>query len=119
MKEKGLNGFLDKGTFFKGEVHFDDLLRVDGKFEGTIKSESELVVGETAEIKGTVDVGSATINGFVDGLIKVKTRLELHAKAVVKGEIDAPVLIVQEGALFNGTCKMGNNKSENNNKGKK
>lgn len=119
MKEKGLNGFLDKGTFFKGEVQFDDLLRVDGKFEGTIKSNSELVVGETAEIKGNVDVGSATVNGLVDGVIKVKSKLELHTKAVVKGEIHAPVLIIQEGAKFDGTCKMEINKSETNNKVKK
>lgn len=112
MKEKGLNGFLDKGTFFKGEVQFDDLLRVDGKFEGTIKSSSELVVGESAEIKGTVDVGSATINGLVDGVIKVKSRLELHSKAIVKGEVHAPVFVVQEGAVFDGTCRMGNNKTE-------
>jgi len=112
MKEKGLNGFLDKGTFFKGEVQFDDLLRVDGKFEGVIKSNSELVVGESAEVKGTIDVGSAVINGFVDGIVKAKTKLELHEKAVVKGEINAPIIVIREGAVFDGSCKMGNIKPE-------
>jgi cytoskeletal protein CcmA (bactofilin family) len=93
----------------RGEVSFNDLLRVDGSFEGKVKSDNVLIVGDTADVKGEIEVGSATINGKVDGIIKVSEKLELHSKARVKGEIHAPVVVIQEGAVFDGRFVMTKN----------
>ena len=62
MKGKGgeLNGFLDRGSSFKGELEFEDTMRIDGRFSGKIVSKNELVVGESAHIEGDVHVGRAT-----------------------------------------------------------
>lgn len=106
MKEKEMNGFLDSGTMFKGDLVFEDLLRIDGKFEGTIRSESTLIVGESADVKGDLHVDSVIINGRLDGTISAKTRVEVNNRAKVKGEINTPALCIQEGAVFDGKINM-------------
>jgi len=107
MKEKEMNGFLDQGTVFKGDLVFEDLLRIDGKFEGTIRSDSELIIGESAEVKGEVMVDSVTVNGRVNGKITAKSRIEINSRARVTGELHSPVLSIQDGAVFDGTVTMG------------
>ena len=60
MKSKGsgeLNGFVDSGASFKGELEFEDTMRIDGRFNGKIVSKNELIVGESAHIEGDVHVG--------------------------------------------------------------
>lgn len=106
MKEREMNGFLDRGTTFKGDLAFEDMLRIDGRFEGTIRSESELIVGEGAEIKGEIIVDSVTINGRVDGTVRAKSRVEINGNAKMSGELHTPALSIQEGALFDGTVHM-------------
>lgn len=107
MKEKEMNGFLDQGSVFKGDLVFEDLLRIDGKFEGTIRSNSELIIGESAEVKGEVMVDSVTVNGRVDGKITAKSRIEINSRARVTGELHSPILSIQDGAVFDGTVAMG------------
>ena len=106
MKEREMNGFLDRGTTFKGDLAFEDMLRIDGRFEGTIRSESELIVGDGAEIKGEIIVDSVTINGRVDGTVRAKSRVEINGNARVSGELHTPALSIQDGALFDGTVHM-------------
>ncbi len=106
MKEHEMNGFLDRGTTFKGDLAFEDMLRIDGRFEGTIRSESTLIVGEGAEIIGEIMVDNVTINGRVDGKIRAKSRIQINGNAKVSGELYTPVLAIQEGALFDGTVHM-------------
>ncbi|BBB33478.1 conserved hypothetical protein [Thermotomaculum hydrothermale] len=106
MKERELNGFLDKGTFFKGEVTFKNLLRVDGKLNGVIRSNETLIIGEDADVEGEVFVGTCIINGRFKGKIEAKNKIEIHSKAIVEGEIKTPVLEVKEGGIFNGNCIM-------------
>jgi cytoskeletal protein CcmA (bactofilin family) len=108
MKEKEMNGFLDQGTTFKGDLVFEDLLRIDGKFEGTIRSESELIIGDSAQVKGELTVDSVTVNGRVDGKITAKSKIEINSRARVTGELHSPVLSIQDGAVFDGTVTMGN-----------
>ena len=60
-----LNGFLDRGSSFKGELEFEDTMRIDGKFNGTITSKNELIVGESANIDGTIHVGRIAISDRV------------------------------------------------------
>ncbi len=106
MKDREMNGFLDRGTVFKGDLTFDDMLRIDGQFEGTIHSQSTLIVGDGAEITGEIQVDTITVNGQVDGVIRAAERVEINKNARVKGEIHTPVLSIQEGAAFDGSIFM-------------
>jgi cytoskeletal protein CcmA (bactofilin family) len=109
MKGKSgeLNGFLDRGAVFKGEMEFEDTMRIDGKFNGRINSKNELIVGESAHIEGDVHVGRIAISGTVVGKIVASQRVEIHRNGKVYCDIDTPALVIEEGAIFQGNCVMG------------
>jgi cytoskeletal protein CcmA (bactofilin family) len=116
MKSKSgeLNGFLDRGATFRGELEFEDTMRIDGKFNGKISSKNELIVGESAHIEGDIHVGRIAISGTVVGKIIADTRVEIHRNGKVYSDIDTPALIIEEGAIFQGNCVMGDKKSAGN-----
>ena len=110
MKGKGsgeLNGFLDRGATFKGELEFEDTMRIDGRFNGKIMSKNELIVGESAHIEGDIHVGRIAISGTVVGKIVAEQRVEIHRNGKVFSDIDTPALVIEEGAIFQGNCTMG------------
>ena len=112
MKAKSgeLNGFLDRGAIFKGEMEFEDTMRIDGKFNGRISSKNELIVGESAHIEGDIHVGRIAISGTVVGKIVATQRVEIHRNGKVYSDIDTPALVIEEGAIFQGNCVMGDRK---------
>ncbi len=110
MKGKGngeLNGFLDRGSSFKGEMEFEDTMRIDGKFNGKIVTKNELIVGESAHIEGDLHVGRVAISGTVVGKITAEQRVEIHRNGKVYSDIETPALVIEEGAIFQGNCVMG------------
>lgn len=113
MKGKSgeLNGFLDRGAVFKGEMEFEDTMRIDGKFNGRITSKNELIVGESAHIEGDIHVGRIAISGTVVGKIVAAQRVEIHRNGKVYSDIDTPALIIEEGAIFQGNCTMADKKA--------
>lgn len=115
MKPEGttLNGFLDKGSHFSGDLEFEETFRIDGKFEGKIRSGSELILGDTAEVTGEIEVGRLSVNGRLKGTVRARERVELHARARVEADLTTPVLKIEEGALFEGSCRMGEEAKSN------
>lgn len=105
-----LNGFLDHGSSFKGELEFEDTMRIDGRFSGKIVSKNELIVGESAHIEGDLHIGRIAISGTVVGKIVASQRVEIHRNGKVYSDIDTPALIIEEGAVFQGNCVMGDRK---------
>ena len=80
---EALNGFVDSGCTLKGELEFSNSFRVDGRIEGTIRSRSELVIGEDGTVEGEIDVARCLVGGSVRGTIKASEKLVLHASAKV------------------------------------
>ena len=105
-----LNGFLDHGSAFKGELEFEDTMRIDGRFNGKIVSKNELIVGESAHIDADIHVGRIAISGTVVGKIVADQRVEIHRNGKVYSDIDTPALIIEEGAIFQGNWVMGDKK---------
>jgi cytoskeletal protein CcmA (bactofilin family) len=101
-----LNGFLDRGAVFHGELEFEDTMRIDGRFNGKIISKNELIVGESARIEGEINVGRVAISGVVIGKIRAEQKVEIHRTGKVYCEIDTPALSIEEGATFQGSCTM-------------
>jgi cytoskeletal protein CcmA (bactofilin family) len=108
-----LNGFLDKGSFFHGELVFEETFRIDGRFEGKVQSGAELILGDSAEVVGEIDVARLSVNGSLKGTVRARERVELHAQARVAADLTTPVLKIEEGAIFEGTCKMGDRPAGN------
>jgi cytoskeletal protein CcmA (bactofilin family) len=109
MKPKSggdLNGFLDRGSTYRGELEFEDTMRIDGRFNGKITSKNELIVGESASIDAEIHVGRIAISGTVSGKIRADQRIEIHRTGKVFCDLETPALIIEEGAIFQGTCAM-------------
>lgn len=101
-----LNGFVDSGCTLKGELEFSNSFRVDGLVEGTVRSRSELVIGEDGTVDGEIDVARCLVGGQVRGSIKASEKVVLHASAKVFGEIHAPAVVMEDGAFLEGKVEM-------------
>ena len=99
-------GFIGDVVKFSGEVCFKSMLRIDGHFSGNVtSSDGTLIVSTGAEVtQAVINVAIARINGTVEGDIHATKELVLGRTASVTGKVSAPALVVEEGALFNGTC---------------
>src|SRR5207248_10696116 len=97
----------DRGSSFRGELEFEDTMRIDGRFNGKIVTKNELIVGESAQIEGEVYAGRIAISGTIVGKIVAAQRVEIHRNGKVYSDIDTPALIIEEGAIFQGNCVMG------------
>ena len=101
-----ISAYLGKETVFEGKMTFEGVFRLDGKFEGEIFESGTLVVGETANVKGKILLNTIVINGLVEGDVCAKTRVEIHSTGKVYGTLLTPILIINEGGIFEGNCKM-------------
>ena len=101
-----LNGFIDRGSHFSGELTFEETFRIDGRFEGKIHSGSELILGDSAEVSAEIEVGRLSVNGTLRGSVRASERIELLASSRVYADLSAPILKVEEGAFLQGSCKM-------------
>ena len=99
-------GLLSRGVSIKGTVKFLNELLIDGEVEGTINSPGKLSVGEHAQIKGEIRAKSVKVRGNVEGNIFATERCELQAGCALRGDIEAPRLVVDENATFLGSAKV-------------
>jgi cytoskeletal protein CcmA (bactofilin family) len=107
IKDGTLSGFVASGTSVTGEATFKGLLRIDGHFSGRITSTSgSLIVGAGGRVDAKVEVAVATIQGIVNGDVVATERIELGRAAKLSGNIRAPALVIEQGAVFEGSCKM-------------
>jgi cytoskeletal protein CcmA (bactofilin family) len=107
IKEGRLSGFVGSGTVLTGETTFQAMLRVDGHLTGRVSSEvGTLVIGSSGKVDANILVAAAVINGIVNGDIVAQDRVELGRTARVVGNIQSPRLMIEDGAVFEGTCSM-------------
>ena len=107
LREGVVSGFVGGGTVVSGDAEFKGMLRIDGHFTGRVRSEKgSLIVSAGGVVEANVEVASAKINGTVNGDIIATGRLEFGRSARVRGNIQTPALIIEEGAIFEGSCRM-------------
>lgn len=107
LKEGIMSGFLGSNTVLTGDAEFKGMLRIDGRFTGRITSEKgTLIVSAGGIVDADLRVGTARVNGTVNGDIIATERIEMGRSAQVRGNIQTPVLVVEQGAIFEGGCRM-------------
>lgn len=102
--------FLGKGVDFKGIVHFEGTVRIDGRLEGEIHTKGTLVVGELATIKGIISAGVLVSSGKINGTVTANEKVQLLKPAVLIGDVRTPAITIEDGAHFHGMCDMGADK---------
>ncbi|HXD32071.1 MAG TPA: polymer-forming cytoskeletal protein [Pyrinomonadaceae bacterium] len=107
IKEGTLSGFVGSGTVVTGEASFKAMMRIDGQLSGRITSSGgTLVIGTNGRVDANIEVSVAQVHGTVNGDIIATQRLELGRSAKVSGNIQTPSLMIEQGAIFEGSCKM-------------
>src|ERR1051325_7482172 len=107
IKDGTLSGFVGSGTNVTGEAAFKSLLRIDGHFSGRVTSPTgTLIVGSGGRVDANIEVAVAQIQGTVNGDIVASQRIELGRAGKVNGNIQTPSLVIEQGGVFEGSCKM-------------
>jgi cytoskeletal protein CcmA (bactofilin family) len=107
IKEGTLTGFVGNGTTLNGEANFKGMLRVDGTLSGRVSSaDGTLIISTNGRVEANIEVAVAQIFGTVQGDIIASKRIEMGRVAKVTGNIQTPALIIENGALFEGSCRM-------------
>ena len=98
---------IAKGTVIEGKFLCTENVRLDGSIHGEVKVDKRFVMGDTSYVQGSIDARDAAIKGKIKGDILVKEALHLMESAVIDGNITAKTMVVEEGARYNGSCKIG------------
>ena len=91
---------------FNGNLSFEGSVRIDGQFEGNIKSSKEgtLIISETALVKGEIDVPNLLLHGTVRGNVRASKSIQIGPKGRLDGDLEYTMLALSEGASVNGRC---------------
>lgn len=107
LKEGTVSGYVGAGTTVAGDSEFKGMLRIDGHYSGRIRSEKgTLIVSSGGLVEANVEVATARVNGTLNGDIVAAERIEFGRTARVHGNIQTPALVIEEGAIFEGQCRM-------------
>jgi len=103
----GATCMIAKGTLIEGKFMSNEDAQINGTIKGEVHCKKRLLMGPTGWIEGTIHTHSAIIKGHIKGTVIVQGVLHLHSTAKVDGTILAGALQVEEGAQYNGECKIG------------
>ncbi len=106
-KGNDVRNIIGVGTTIKGDIETEGNIRIDGILIGNIKAQGKLVMGAQSSITGDIIADNADIEGKITGNLQISQRLELKSTAKVIGDIQTTRLVIDEGAIFEGACYMG------------
>lgn len=97
-----IESVLGSSASFHGQLKAEGGVRVDGAFEGTLESESNVIIGESANVVADVAGFHITVAGRVIGDITAVGRLEILATGYIRGDVRAASLLIEQGGTFHG-----------------
>ncbi|MCD6342786.1 MAG: polymer-forming cytoskeletal protein [Spirochaetaceae bacterium] len=101
-----INSIIGDGTGFRGDLDLKGLLRIDGDFEGNIRTDGRVLVGKAGRARCLINADTVVVGGIVKGDIKASGKIVLLSTCVMIGNIRAPQIIVEEGVLLHGHCTI-------------
>lgn len=90
----------------KGTIKFKSSVMLKGVFEGEIYSEGLLVVGPTAKVSATINTKTLISHGEISGNVEATDQIVLKKTSTHNGDLKSPFLMIENGAVFNGSCMM-------------
>ncbi|MBT8377684.1 MAG: polymer-forming cytoskeletal protein [Ignavibacteria bacterium] len=98
---------IGRGVKIDGKLNCDGNIRVEGEIKGDILSKSSVIIGEKGNVNGQINADIITIGGKVSGTVKANKKILLDTTGNLEGDIFTKILVVEEGAKFEGNSKMG------------
>ena len=106
ITDPGLTNQLKNGTIITGDLTSESDARIDGTVNGNITVKGKVIIGSTGKVIGDIACAFCDIEGKVKGKLTINNSLTLKSTANYTGEISTKKLIIEPGAIFNGSCKM-------------
>ena len=98
---------IGKSIVIKGDLSGNEDLVIEGKVEGKVDlPNNRLTIGAGGQVQAQVHAKNVVVIGRVAGNVSAGERLEIQATGIVEGDVEAPRLVVAEGAVLNGSVKM-------------
>lgn len=104
-----IHSIIGEGTHFKGDLYLNGLLKIDGDFEGNIRSEGRILIGRGGRAHCVIDAAIVVIGGILRGEIRAASKVVLLSTSIVIGTIRSPRIIVEDGVIFHGHCTVSEN----------
>ena len=104
--KENINSVIGPGSIFEGKFYISGSLKIDGKFEGDIKTDETLIVGETGKVKTNISAREVTISGTMIGNIKAENEVRLESTGRLLGDITAPSINISEGVVAKGNITI-------------
>jgi cytoskeletal protein CcmA (bactofilin family) len=101
-----INSIIGEGAVFKGDVSLKGLFRIDGDFRGSIKNADKVLVGRNGRAQCSINAGTVVVGGVVKGDIHSSEKVVVLSTGMVIGNIFTPRLMVEDGVVLNGRCKV-------------
>jgi cytoskeletal protein CcmA (bactofilin family) len=108
----GIRNILSKGVKINGKLKIEGSIHIDGELEGRIEVSELLIVGKTGKIQGEIYTKDCLISGRIEGNLYCTGKVEFKAGAILKGDLSCKQLIIEEGVIFDGNCKMSERRIE-------
>jgi cytoskeletal protein CcmA (bactofilin family) len=104
---KNTDTIIGEGIIFEDAVlKGAGVIRIDGKFSGTIDIEGHIILGESGFVSGETSADSALFAGKYNGNLFIRSTLHMTATAVLTGKVETGKLIIDEGAVLTGSCNV-------------
>ena len=103
---ENLSTIIAKDSVFTGDMEVKGTLRVDGRIKGRILCDETVSIGATGEVEAEIDAKIVIVAGTVVGNIRTSEKIEMQAKAKVMGDVSTKNIVIEQGAIFHGSCQM-------------
>jgi cytoskeletal protein CcmA (bactofilin family) len=104
--ENKIDTVIAEDIDFRGKMIFKNSLKIKGQFEGQIESDGHLIIGQEAKVSSEIKAGVVSVHGQVSGRIKANKCIELYNQSKTNCDLITPVVYIEKGCIFNGTCLM-------------
>lgn len=101
-----IDTIIGTDTVFTGKITAKGSVRIDGGLQGDIITKGDIVVGDTGKIEGNLHARNILIAGELQGNVVASGKLELANTAQIIGDLKVSSLVIDDGAVFQGTCQM-------------
>jgi cytoskeletal protein CcmA (bactofilin family) len=102
----GLGAFLDEDSEIEGRYTCSGTVMLDAKLRGEITAQDTLIIGDRGVVEATVRARTLVVHGQVIGDITASERVELKGTARIIGDVEAPVVVMEAGAVLDGQLRM-------------
>ena len=107
-RDGNLNTILGKDSYCEGNLKVNQTVRVDGELKGDIHTQASVIIGKEGRVTGNVTAKKLVLGGYLNGNVTIDGHTVLESSAVFNGDLSTKLLVIDEGAQFDGECSMSN-----------